>query len=224
MPRESPLEVESTDYRFLEAFFLPRGSPPEVGFTTVLHERVSARDFGGPLGSVELGTLLWEATRIRNRPAPANRPEWQSRPYPAAGGCHAIDVLVLGLADHADKAFIYDARHHALGLLADTEPSQVQTLQNQISQVIPCATATVLWFLADIAKLNARYHNPESLLWRNAGAMSATLSFMATALQLPSCLVGIHAPASMDDVLRYQPRRVGVGGMIVALPPSPTSP
>jgi SagB-type dehydrogenase family enzyme len=215
-PRARQRSRRPVELHLTEAVFLPPPPSLRIPFDRVLTRRRSIREFGEPLSVKQLAALLGLA--VKSRPAAPRSPHgWQSRPYPSAGGCHEIDLLVLNIAGHPGAAFIYNARHHALGLLGDVKRTDVRRFIAELKPVVPAHRATVCWFVADPPKLAAKYVHAESLLWRDAGSLLATLSLTASALGYASCGVGCHAP----DVLRTMlpdPSLVGVGGCLVALP------
>ena len=214
-PRRHPRTLPRFDYGFTEAIFLPPAKPLSIRFDRALARRQSSRNFGGPLSPARLGTLLGLAARKRERPLPPGPINWQSRPYPSAGGCHEIDLLVLNVAGHEDAAFIYDAEHHALGVLPKAGRRNVRAFLRGLDDVVPVTNATVIWFVADIRRLAARYRHWESLLWRDSGSLGGTLSLAASALGHAACLLGPHAPTSLKEMFRHADFLVGVGGCVV---------
>jgi SagB-type dehydrogenase family enzyme len=214
-PRRHPRTCPRFDYGFTEAIFLPLAKPLRITFDRVLARRRSSRNFDGPLSPARLGPLLGLAARKRDRSLPLGRIDWQSRPYPSAGGCHEIDLLVLHVAGHEDAAFIYDAEHHALGVLPNAGRRNVRALLREINDVVPVANATVIWFVADVRRLAVRYRYWESLLWRDSGSLGATLSLVAGALGHAACVLGPHAPASLKGMFRREDFLVGAGGCVV---------
>lgn len=205
-------------YHFAEAIFLPEHSATKISFARVAARRRSSRDFGDGLNAAQLGKLLSLAVRSREAKPLDGHSDWESRPYPSAGGCHEIDILALNVSGHPDAAFVYDARHHALGMLASVPAATIRQLLGQVREVVPMGDATVLWFIADSAKLAARYRFFESLMWRDCGAVLASLSFAAAALNYSGCPIGIHAPPAMKLILRGYPSIHGIGGFVVARP------
>lgn len=216
-PRKRPRSCPTADYGFPEAIFLRPAKSIALTFDRVLSRRRSSRQFGGRLPTSRLAPLLWFSAKNRHMNAPSDRPDWRSRPYPSAGGCHELDLLVLNVADHEDAAFIYDGAHHALGMLPGVTKRHIKAFLDELSETMPVRRATVLWFIADLRKLAARYADAESLLWRDSGALGATLSLSAAALGYASCLVGIHAPATIRRILG-RPWLAGVGGIVVGFP------
>lgn len=215
IPRPHAGTCPRFDYGFTEAIFLPHAKPLRISFDRALARRQSSRSFAAPLSPEPLGPLLSLAARKRVLPLPPDRLDWESRPYPSAGGCHEIDLLVLKVAGHEDAAFIYDAQNHALGMLPNVEQKELRAALRELNKVVPCTRATVIWFVADVRRLAARYRNWESLLWRDSGSVGATLMLAATAVNLNACLVGAHAPAALKRILGGVDALAGVGGCVV---------
>ncbi len=143
-PRSRPHRHYPIDFGFAEAVFLSSARPLRIAFDRVLSRRRSTREFGGPLSCACLGPLLWLAAKTRTTYRMAGLQDWQSRPYPSAGGCYEIHLLALNVAEHADAAFIYDPRHHALGVLPQVTERQIQCILSEMDPILPARRATVL--------------------------------------------------------------------------------
>ena len=220
VPREFALPYSEVKYSISEAIFLPKSKVVKRPLNEVLARRRSNRRFGEALNPVEMGMLLSLAVKCRPVLPPIGRPDWQTRPYPAAGGCHPIDVMILNLKGHADAAFIYDPKKHALGMLDSIPESTILKAIKQINDILPCADASVICFISDSGKLASRYKNFESLLWRDSGALTHSLSLAAAALNYVGCPVGIHGPLALKTLLRAYSGLSGVGGFVVGNSPN----
>jgi uncharacterized ferredoxin-like protein len=175
----------------------------------VLRGRRSA--VGGPVSSDDLSSLLWHATALRERRADGRFGiPWESRPAPSAGGLHSIRIVVLPLEDTA-QAGEYLPDHHALAAI---DPNAVDVNRASVAEVIGATTGTTLQLACDLDLLAACYDNSETLMWRDAGVLAATIAFAATALGLTSVVLGrtggrVLAAAGID------PRLAAVGGVHV---------
>ncbi len=67
-------------------------------------------------------------------------------------------------------------------MLPGVTKRHIEAILEELSETMPVRRATLLWFVADLRKLSARYADAESLLWRDSGALGATLSLSAAAL------------------------------------------
>ncbi|WP_162180713.1 nitroreductase family protein [Sphingobium sp. DC-2] len=163
---------------------LPRSvRTPDTAFIDVLKTRRSG--VGGPLGINDLSALLWHSTGLRSRVPGRFGVPAESRNCPSGGGLHPIKLLVLPLGDGISG--YYDDRHHGVG------PVQTIALaanRESISKILGHGHGTTIQFAADKALLDACYDNAGSILWRDAGALVATMCLVATALGITSCPIG----------------------------------
>ena len=199
-PRRAPSPREWT--------FLPRAiREPGTAFLDVLRDRRSA--VGGPVGSDDLSSLLWHATALRERRADGRFGIlWESRPAPSAGGLHAIRIVVLPL-DDAAQAGEYLPDHHAL---APIDHNGIEANRASVAEMIGATTGTTLQLACDLDLLAACYDNPETLMWRDAGALAATISFAATALGMTSVALG-RTGGGVLTAAGVNPRLAAVGAV-----------
>jgi SagB-type dehydrogenase family enzyme len=213
VPRAIELPYENFPYSIKETTQLPE---PDVNdgksFIKVLSSRRSRRAFR-KISLERLSALLWHSARSLEG-FPPERPLWQHRPAPSAGGCHPVDILLVH-QDWPQQILLYEPTDHSLSTLkivADAERTQFIKLADQ---VIPIGEATILWFGAQFDKTLSRYENGESLVWRDAGALIATISLVAEFLQLNSCALGITGEPYFSQMLDSRGKVVGVGGLLV---------
>ena len=163
---------------------LPRSvRRPDVGFFDVLDARRSST--GGPLAREQLSTLLWHATRLRDRRPGRFGLGRESRSAPSAGGLHPIRLIVLPI--EGTDAGIYDDHLHAL---AEIDPSALGLNRSSIADILAVGAGTTIQFAADAELVASCYDNPHSLMWRDAGALAATMCLVATAIDLTATPVG----------------------------------
>lgn len=187
---------------------LPRAiREPAAGFLDVLRARRSA--IGGLVDGDDLSSLLWHATALRERRADGRfGVPWESRPAPSAGGLHAIRIVVLPLDDGA-QAGEYLPDHHAL---APIDPNGIEANRASVAEMIGATTGTTLQLACDLDLLAACYDNPETLMWRDAGALAATISFAATALGMTSVALG-RTGGGVLKAAGVDPRLAAVGAV-----------
>jgi len=92
-------------------------------------------------------------------------------------------------------------------------------LRNAFKEIDKCllvGKGTILWFLADVAKTAGKYLHPESLVWRDGGALLATVLFVAEGMGLQACGLGIHETPSLRKIFRLPSSVIGVGGCVVS--------
>lgn len=117
-------------------------------------------------------------------------PNLTRRPSPSAGALHPIELVIVH-GGRTPRAFLYDAREHELNSLQIVAPDKLRLFSNEIADVVPAACGSVLIMLGEPARVAARYHDPLSLLWRDAGALLQTLFLTATAFEMSFCPLGI---------------------------------
>lgn len=167
-----------------DAVLLPRPiRRPDVRFFDVLESRTSC--LGGSLSDEDLSTLLWHSTALRRREVRRFACEWESRPSPSAGGLHSIQLLVLPLT--SGMAGTYDPDRHALSAI---DARTFDANRESIGKILGAAQGTTIQFVADRELMAACYTNWETLLWRDAGALLATMCLVASALDLTATPVG----------------------------------
>lgn len=189
---------------------LPRAiREPDAAFLNVLRDRRSV--VGGPVSSGDLSSLLWHATALRERRTDGRfGVPWESRPAPSAGGLHAIRIIVLPL-DDAAPAGEYLPDYHAL---APIDLRGIEANRASVAEIIGATRGATLQFACDIDLVAACYDNPETLMWRDAGALAATIAFAATALGMTSVILG-RTGGSVLIAAGVDPRLAAVGAVHV---------
>lgn len=161
---------------------------PEVSFLAILQARESG--IGGPVGLLELSSLLWHATALRNRRQDGRFGiPWESRPAPSAGGLHPTRIVCLPVG--GGYGGLYDPDRHRLLRLRGADPDAPWNARN-VLEIAGANAGVTLQLAADRSKVAACYNGPDTLMWRDAGALAATLCLVATALGLTSVVLGRH--------------------------------
>jgi hypothetical protein len=110
----------------------------------------------------------------------------EQRGVPSAGAIHPIHILVCDLETRQLRR--YDGQAHAFQVLHDLLPEE---LARECSKVLPPNKGTLLLFVAEPGKTAAKYVDPLSLVWRDAGVLQGGMALAAEALRLNFCLLGI---------------------------------
>jgi SagB-type dehydrogenase family enzyme len=181
----------------------------------VLNTRESRRDFKAPLSLQQLGDLLWHSSRTRRASRVAGNTLWTSKPSPSGGGCHPVQMLVLRAPILKDKLLLYDSDHHVFGVREVPNANLIENSLREVDRCLEIHNGTVIWFVADLARSGARYRNPESLAWRDSGALLATLGLVAEGLGLDCCGLGLHDIPALRRFLKLNQSVIGVGGCII---------
>lgn len=192
-------------------FLSEPSSPPSASFFQVVDKRRSRRDFA-PLPLDQLCSLLWFSCRTIDI-APPRETRWEHRPSPSAGGRHPIDVFVVESNSNYERLFLYQPVPHALAQL-QIDKKYLRKLLDAIDDVLPIQKASVIWFGAQFARTLSRYKHGESLVWKDAGALTAIISLVAESLKLSSCPVGITGEPYFSRCIQSS-EVLGVGGVLL---------
>jgi SagB-type dehydrogenase family enzyme len=211
--RSRELPYQEFTYPILSRQFLPepivKNSTP---FLEVVGSRRSRRAYK-PLASEQLNALLWHSSRTISVAPPELQVRWEHRPSPSGGGRHPIDVFILQRESGEYKLSLYQSIPHALATL-EAAQENIAGLVLAAERVLPRQEATVLWFGAQFERTLSRYENGDSLVWKDAGALTATFSFVAEALGLNFCPIGVTGEPYLSQSLQTV-KVIGVGGAYV---------
>jgi SagB-type dehydrogenase family enzyme len=217
-PREIEIPYLEFPYVIEDISYLPEPDPlPDIPFQAVLASRQSRRTFN-PLVQDDLNSLLWHSARALAVSSPSQSTRWQHRPTPSAGGRHPIDILIFDEQNQPRSVHLYQPEAHALAKLKDLDISSMERLFVAVDEVVAPEQARILWFGAQFERTLSKYENGESLVWRDAGALLATLSFVAECLSLNCCAIGITGEPFISGLLGKNSNVVGVGGLLVGRP------
>ena len=125
-------------------------------------------------------------------------------------------MLLLRAPVLKDKLLLYDSDHHVFGVREVPNAKLIQQSLREVDQCLESHKGTIIWFVADLARSGARYKNPESLAWRDSGALLATISLVAEGMGLNCCGLGLHDIPTLRKFLKLEDRIIGVGGCILA--------
>ena len=175
----------------------PREQILVLDLCALLENRQSRRAFKSVVDNSVLGDFLWLACRNRSsRPSPFG-PDQESRVYPSAGAMHPIHVL---LARSGGPWLRYDVLEHALIELLGSTDSAAQG-RAAAHRLLELDQAVLIGLLAEPGKTAAKYENPETLVWRDAGVVLGYMSVVAEALDLNFCPLGISGFPHLADFL-----------------------
>jgi SagB-type dehydrogenase family enzyme len=214
IPRDTPVPYTEFSYPVTDREYLAiPESPNESSFWDVLASRRSRRAVG-PLGETQLAHLLWYSAKTRAARREQDGFLWQSRPSPSGGGRHPVDLIVV----HAErgKAIVrlYDPIAHALCTLS-VDQHRAFSFYGQAKAIITAEDGVLLWFVAQFGRTLERYVDGESLVWRDAGALLATVYLVCEALGLACCAIGPSGDPDIPQIIGGENELRGVGGCIV---------
>ncbi|WP_202845042.1 hypothetical protein [Luteimonas saliphila] len=172
----------------------------------MLERRRSERSFAEP--SIEaISILLWHAARAQRATDCAMGYRVSQRPLPSAGALHPIHILVELAPGHGWA--VYLPEEHALAVVDGLGASMMPLIQ-ACEDVVPRQDGRLMFFAAEIGKTAAKYDDPESLVWRDAGVLQAGLALVAAGLDMPFCLLGVTGEPWIS-ALTEQGELMGVG-------------
>lgn len=177
---------------------------------TLLANRVSCRDLIAPPGIDDLSCVLWLTHRVIAARCEQSGFEWQHRPVPSAGGRHAIHLL---LTDGIHWA-MYLPEIHGLGYLA-VDLAAARSLTHQRGLLLPACDGLTVWFAGEHARVATKYRHGQSLIWRDAGVLTAHLYLVTEALGLGACALGITGEPHLSSCLHSRRRVAGFGGVVI---------
>jgi len=154
----------------------------------VLAARRSQRDWTPPKLE-DLASVLVSAGRIIDWAVAPDGYVTTRRPVPSAGARHPLDLYLLVSEVHGlpPGAWRFDALRCEL---VETALAHQPAL-DQLSEVLRApAPPAALVAVAHLQRTLSRYPTGISLLWRDAGALLATLQLSATDVGLASCIAG----------------------------------
>lgn len=180
----------------------------------MLDGRRSASHFG-PLTTNQLGQLLWLGSKSREIRKVGSNIIWESRQFPSAGGCHPIELMIIQNVDSRLRASLYDSKAHALCELEPKGGEWLEKLWNAISDAVPIEDGIAMQFVAQPQATGSKYDNPDTLIWRDAGAVTCTICLAAQVLNMACKPFGATGNPFVGELLNSGNAIWGVGGCVV---------
>lgn len=118
------------------------------------------------------------------------------RPTPSAGGRHPIDLAVLAIGVDGLEAGLWHFDAGTCELKRGTLDTAAHTAAlDRIRSALEggALPSAAIFAIADFTRTLSRYPGGPSLVFRDAGALLATMQLCATAADLASCVVGTAA-------------------------------
>jgi hypothetical protein len=140
-----------------------------------------------------------------------NDPYERSRSSAAsAGALQSVSVVILRPGAETLPLRI-DPWGGALQQLRVTDRSALRKGTERLLGMLAAGRPSFVILLGDTARLATAYTNPESLLWRDAGALMATLHLCASATGLGFCPLGALGTEIRDTLFPGDARVVACG-------------
>lgn len=191
---------------------VPRGVR-RTDLFSALRARRTRRTFARP-ALEQISALLWYSARTQGAWTDefGERREW--RPAPSAGACHPHDLMLVRRKGARWQGFLYNSRAHALDRLECRQRGLI-ALVNAVQRVVPTRRAVMVIIIGFPERTSRFYTAPESLLWRDAGALLGVMSVVASGLKLAFCPLGITCEPYVSRLLGSRGRALGFGGALV---------
>lgn len=159
--------------------------PPDQSFESVIEGRRSQTEMGRATLAEVANTI---AFAVRPRQVLHGDPYRRTRRLsPSAGALHAVEVL---LVHGAARLFRYAPDTHELERLRILRPKELARFRADCEAILPRSLGTAIVLAGDLDRVAAVYKRPDSLMWRDAGALLQTLALSATAYGLLFCALG----------------------------------
>jgi len=214
-PKATEERVTSFDYPIKHSIKLSKNiNPLPARFDEVITNRKSQRTFSG-INLQQLSDILWYTAKVKQTFVQDNGFILTHRGSPSAGARHPIDILILNqtLLDNNFPHY-YNPIEHTLNRL-DLATQIVETFIGHIDNIINTTNATIMWFVAHPKRTAAKYQSPESLIWRDAGALINSIQLTCTALNIKCCPIGSLGDPYIGDFFNRQAGVFGAGGVLI---------
>jgi SagB-type dehydrogenase family enzyme len=203
----------------------------DVPLTRVLERRRSGREYGAPIITVEqIGELLYRTARVKKVFAMGERDgryELTERPYPGAGACYELETYLVVNRCHglASGLYHYDPLRHRLEAIS-SDRANLARLNNDAALRTPAAIQrqVLVIIAARFARLAIKYRaGSYGLILKDAGVLLQSMSLVADAMGLASCILGSGDSALFARTAGTQPyEESSVAELLLgSAPPSP---
>ena len=216
IPRKIPLKFDPFIYPVRQRIKLSLNHDLfEKQFLDVIFSRRSER-VSSTINSNQLSQLLHICTRIHSIQMDESGYVLTQRSTPSGGARHPVDILVSISSPIAKRSLeYYNPIDHSLGELS-LDKVDMGFFFNEISDNLPIDNACIIWFSIQPEKMNSKYQNPESLYWKETGALLYCIQVVSTYLGFKSCPVGTLASNSFDTLFKTK-LLISGGGILVGI-------
>ena len=196
-PLESPAPRPELPWVSKQCFRLQhRALDSELKFSEVLRFRRSTRELiSAPLRDV--CSVFSAAASCLYTSSGSDGLHRSRRPSISAGALHPIEIMFLRSRRSA-RIFHFDSFTSTISVVGTSAPQKLQELWSNAEDILPDAVATLVVLVGRPAVLEAAYTHPQSLLWRDSGALLQTLSMTATSMGLGFCPLGMLGKELLD--------------------------
>lgn len=207
--------AEASEVRPMETSWAPRTPKVHTGqrvhvsdvglvrsrpLARILLQRSSERRLGS-LTLTELASMLVRTGRLLAWRSGPGDVEERHKPVPSAGARHPNELFVLAsMVDGLEPGWWYfdSASCNLVQQDMDFDDESVWRDLSRAASLVGRPGAAI-FALANFDRTLSRYPAGGSLVWRDAGALLATLHLCAVDVGLDSCIVGLAGSVVLDD-------------------------
>ncbi len=212
-PRRKHKNMEGFNYQVQEYISLPKvQNITGPLFFEVLINRKSERAFKR-LTLEQLSNILWHSAKTKKIIASELGTVLSHRTSPSAGAIHPIDIFIsLPVPIELRILYYYDPFAHRLATLK-LSSTELKLFFENINSCLSIENATLIWFVAHPDRTAVKYENSESLVWRDAGALTMTVQLVATAFNIKSCTIGTLGEPFLSQ--SFENKLFSAGGLLL---------
>ena len=165
------------------------------------------------LKSQELSDILFLSNRIEDVFSDELGFLHSYRVCPSGGARHPIDILIYDYNSVDNVLSYYNPLDHTLNPLI-VDKSALESFVDKVKSNSDVSTGTLIWFAIQFGKTASKYENPESLYWRDLGALLYSIQLVSTFYKCKSCPIGSLVPVSFYELMKSE-KLISGGGIIL---------
>jgi hypothetical protein len=209
----APLQWRESNLLGFQELGLPGSSresvSPEGSFAEILARRRTRYELGIP-PTQAIEDLLHMTCRVQMQLGNTLGFSLSRRPVPSAGGIHPVHVVLH--APGSNQLYHYDPIQH--GLRRIDSLVNVRELRSAMHDVVAGDRAVLLMLVGEPGMTAAKYADPSSLVWRDAGVLLGALIFAAESLRLNFVPLGVTGDPWAGQLVN-RPGLCGVGAALI---------
>jgi SagB-type dehydrogenase family enzyme len=209
-PHTSPTAYEPLEWASLGVEHLTPPDEKAFACQAFFRSRRTRRKFRR-LTLEALSNFLYLSCATIDRQASSFGFDIEQRPSISAGALHPIHTLLRRSIELPWER--YRSSEHQLNELAVSVEQDRQFLDH-VNSIVPIGAAVLIVLAAEPGRAAAKYENAASLVWRDAGALLATMAWVAESLALSFCPLGTTGDTFVSS-LDEQGRLRGVGAALL---------
>lgn len=208
VPRQQPLAYSPHLWPVTQSVSLPYSATTDALVRSSPNSIRRSRRVFAPISWEQISLLLWRTAHCQRTAESSLGFRLQQRAVPSAGAIHPIHLLVQ-MPDDAGAWARYNPLTHSLDVIG-TCARVLNPLRQQADEIVLAQPGILLIFVAEPQMTAAKYENPDSLIWRDAGVLQGALAMTSEDLGLNFCLLGITGDPWVGQ-LSKQCQLAGVG-------------